>query len=105
MEVLKIDGTHMCHLPPLPDVRFGHTQSGLVACGGEMNSVSKSCVTFNNGTWNKSHNLSHRRYLHSSWFSVHHGTFLLGGSSYAVSTEKLTVNGSNKSFELEDSTV
>ena len=40
VELLNLDGSHICNLPPLPD-RDGkrdffmdHTQTGLVTCGG-----------------------------------------------------------------------
>ena len=35
-ELISINGSSICELPPMPKskVRFGHTQSGLTACGG-----------------------------------------------------------------------
>ena len=40
------NGSFMCTLPDLPIGRFGHTQSGLEACGG---SQPKNCVMYNKG--------------------------------------------------------
>ena len=40
------NGSSWCTLPDLPIGRFGHTQSGLEACGG---SQPKNCVTFFKG--------------------------------------------------------
>ena len=40
------NGSSWCTLPDLPIGRFGHTQSGLEACGG---SQPKTCVTFFKG--------------------------------------------------------
>ena len=107
VEVLLSDGTPWCTLPSLPEPRFEHSQSGLVACGGE--STSSSCVTFSGGQWNTSHSLSSSRMFHSSWTSAKHGTILMGGgysSSSLTSTEMLTDSGnSQESFELKYETM
>ena len=34
VELLFPNGSHMCELKPLPDKRIGHTQNGLITCGG-----------------------------------------------------------------------
>ena len=59
--------------------RDGHTQDGLLACGGDH--LDTSCEQFSpaTGTWARtSHTLQQRRYGHVSW-SVEEGTILMGG--------------------------
>ena len=46
VQVRHNNGSRLCTLPGLPVGRFGHTQSGLEACGG---SQPKNCVTFYKG--------------------------------------------------------
>ena len=46
VQVRYSNGSSLCTLPGLPVGRFGHTQSGLEACGG---SQPKNCVTYNKG--------------------------------------------------------
>ena len=46
VQVRHSNGSRLCTLPGLPVGRFGHTQSGLEACGG---SQPKNCVTFYKG--------------------------------------------------------
>ena len=48
VELLLDDGSPWCRLPNLPGPMQGHTQSGLVACGGGGGSGT-SCVTFTGG--------------------------------------------------------
>ena len=101
VEVLRSDGIPWCSLPDLSDYRAYHTQSGLIACGGQ--NTKSSCITFREGKWVHSHNLTLPRQKHSSWLSEHHGTIILGGedSTAQKSTEILTVNGdSQNGFSL-----
>ena len=100
VELLFLNGTSLCSLPSLPDTRLDHTQSGLVACGG--NGGRSDCIRFSGGQWNKSHSLLYERYGHSSWSSTQHGTILIGGSGGYSTTEMLTVTGeSQESFTLK----
>ena len=93
VELLNTDGTWNCPLPPMPSKRKGHSQSGLVACGGGSkfhsfdrdkisNSTTTSCMTFSND-WKESHNLTEVRSHHSSWTSPR-GIILLGGVGVGV---------------------
>ena len=50
-ELLHLNGSRMCSLPNLPEYRNGHTQSGLLTCGGGR--VKKTCITFTGGEWKK----------------------------------------------------
>ena len=104
VEILRANGSYWCSLPDLPDDRygrFGHTQSGLVACGGWDRDTPTSCLTFSSGLWKTSHQLQHSRYLHSSWMSQH-GIVLMGGSGRPTTTEILTDDGqSSPSFTLK----
>ena len=47
MEALRGDGSPLCSLPPLPDDRYFHTQSGLLTCGGDTSPTS--CLTLTQG--------------------------------------------------------
>ena len=78
VEVLKADGTSWCTLPDLPERRQGHTQSGLIACGGFK--TLENCVRFSNGHWNISHENLFYQIDHCAWSSSKHGTRILGGS-------------------------
>ena len=35
VELLNMDGSWNCPMNPMPEPRSGHTQTGLVACGGD----------------------------------------------------------------------
>ena len=99
---MKADGTPLCSLPPLPDDRHYHIQSGLITCGG-LTGASKSCLTFKEGVWTKTHNLGKTWNWHSSWTSKKHGTILLGGTYTKKSAERLTDDGKTKSvFKLKN---
>ena len=79
VQLLNENGTYVCNLPKLPENRFGHTQNGLVLCGGGNYSYSiATCLRFENGSWIESYNLNAPRYLQSSWTSPL-GVMLLGG--------------------------
>ena len=96
VELLNMDGTLNCPMPPMPEPRVGHTQTGLVACGNMWPDTRKSCVTFSSGgdDWVASHNLTRIRRLHSAWDSPQ-GIMLLGGgfSGSGKTTEILLENG------------
>ena len=101
VELLDEHGTLICNLPNLPEERFGHTQTGLIACGGDHQSHGIStCLTFQDGSWTYS-NLNEQRYIHSSWNSPQ-GVMLLGGKSSKRTSEILTEDGQwNSSFDLQ----
>ena len=68
-----------CSLPDLPSPgRWGHTQSGLTACGGWGDGTGGNCFTFTDQEWEQSHVLTAQRQDHVSWQSPM-GIFLLGG--------------------------
>jgi len=52
VEVLNPDlSPSSCSLPKLPEGIYGHTQTGLTACGGNIyGSFSSSCVTLSGGS-------------------------------------------------------
>ena len=95
VELLNMDGTWNCPMPPLPEPRSAHTQSGPVICGGYVD--KKSCVTFFSGddNWVKTHNLSKDRRYHSAWASPR-GVMLMGGRWAEKTTEILTEDGDTK---------
>ena len=98
VELLNMDGTWNCALPPLPTNLLFHSQSGLVVCGGGSHTgIRKSCFTLSSD-WNKTHTLAEGRAYHSSWASPK-GIILIGGSDagyrgkYRTKTEILTEDG------------
>ena len=100
----QVDGALQCVLPPLPEGRRVHSQTGLTACGGyDSDDIKRSCVTLSAGSWTRSHNLNNPRGFHTSWES-HQGIMLLGGGiealsgSYSNTTELLKKDGSSKKF-------
>ena len=105
VELLFPNGTSLCSLPSLPDLRYYHTQSGLVTCGGRGD--EKDCITFSGGQWSTSHSLLYGRRYHSSWSSTQHGTILIGSyyGTAGSTTEMLTETGeSEESFTLKNET-
>ena len=100
VELLFPNGTFLCSLPSLPDPRYYHTQSGLVACGGVGG--YKDRIIFSGGQWNTSHSLLYSRFEHTSWSSTQHGKILIGGYDSRTTTEMLTETGeSQESFTLK----
>ena len=100
-EVILQDG-RSCTIPDLPSLgRFGHTQSGLTACGG--GDTRTSCDSFTGGQWERSHELHDERHEHVSWQSPH-GILLIGGAQRT--TELLSSDNSttNRLFTLPFST-
>ena len=105
VDLIHTNGTHLCSLPDLPAQRWGHTQNGLVICGGTDCCVDtrKSCVTFSSGTWQETHTLRKERRHHTSWTSPQ-GVVMIGGyeSGMQTTTELLNDNGgSTYSFSLD----
>ena len=77
-----------CSLPSLPVATEGHSQDGLLLCGGDGN-YRQSCLTFHpdSGEWVKAHNLSEGRYEHSSWQREDGTVLLMGGVDSLTTTE------------------
>ena len=94
VELLFLNGTRLCALPDLPEARYQHSQSGLLACGGGGDSERASCVTFSGGSWEQTHTLGQSRYGHTAWASPQ-GVLLMGGpwENHLTTTELLTDNG------------
>ena len=74
-----------CMLPNITDIRVGHTQDGLLLCGGgagflAVDNTLLTCLTWSQGTWNVSHHMIYRRKNHVSWTPASGaGTYLMGG--------------------------
>ena len=96
VELLNIDGTWNCPMSPMPEPKFGHTQTGPIVCGGYGG--EKSCITFISGdvNWEKTHTLAKEKWWHSAWDSPQ-GTILIGGMdlgrSALTTSEILLENG------------
>ena len=74
-----------CMLPNITYNRAGHTQDGLLLCGGgdglsADDKTTLTCLTWSQGTWNVSHHLIFRRMNQVSWTPASGaGTYLMGG--------------------------
>ena len=102
VELLLGDGSS-CWLPSLPARRSGHSQSGLVICGGGSEylpggeaATLTSCTTLEAGVWTTSHSLQQQRRDHLSW-QTEGGILLLGGFDTGArrTTELLTSTSSS----------
>ena len=85
--------------------RYGHTQDGLLACGGGYDSdAPTSCEEFSpaTGTWARTnHTLQEERRDHVSW-SVEEGTILMGGWGSQTTSEIVKHDGTTEtSFEMK----
>ena len=102
-ELLHGNGSYWCSLPDLPEVRYGHTQTGLEACGSFRAATTKTtCVRLSGGSWSPSHQLVEKRRNHCSWSSPS-GILMMGGSDSIKTTELLddTTGDSLMSFPLK----
>ena len=99
VEVILSNST-LCTLPPLPERRHRHTQSGLTACGGDDSPTADTCTTFSNGAWATSHNLDPARRNHVSWNSPS-GLMLFGGSYSKKTTALLSTTSSSSSAQFD----
>ena len=99
VEVILTNST-LCTLPPLPEGRYRHSQSGLTACGGQDSQAQDTCTTFSNGAWTTSHHLDPFRKSHVSWNSPS-GLMLLGGASSMQTTSLLSSTTSSVSDQFE----
>ena len=97
VELLKTDGTWICSMPTMPEPRYGHSQTGPIACSGLRSNtntlkqaIRKSCSTLST-EWEKTYNMSDMREHHSAWASPK-GVMLMGGVRDKT-TEILTENG------------
>ena len=101
-EVLSATGTPLCTLPPLYNRRYGHTQDGLLTCGGEYNPYTCDQLSARAGGWVVSHNLLEYRAYHSSWMSPA-GLVLIGGQDVGgtdTTTELLSSSDSSSSYNF-----
>jgi len=98
IEILNEDGTLLCSLPNLPDMRHEHTQDGRILCGGEVH--PQNCIKFVGGNWIPFTNLTQKRAAHVSW---HQGgkTILMGGHFSKNTTEVVSESGSVEGFHLK----
>ena len=105
-EIYHPDSGSACILPDLPDNREGHTQNGLLLCGGVF--TDKSCRKWNTimGSWDLvTESLTWFRQHHTSWTPENGSvTYLMGGSPSAYPSEIIDLeNGQvNESFPLQN---
>ena len=80
----------------MPVSRQFHTQTGLTACGGSSGTFTstaiKDCITFTNGSWVQSANLTTIRYGHVAWKSPL-GIILIGNFGVGKTTELVGTPG------------
>ena len=101
VELLYTNGTHRCSLPDLPQGRYYPTQVGLVTCGStdDAQTQIKSCVTFSDGSWKKSHTLAGGGRAGTVGWASPQGVLLFGGwigAPHSSTTELLLENGNTK---------
>ena len=107
VELLSSNGTRLCSLPNLTVQRYHHSQTGLLSCGGGGDILHpggdmKTCETFVDGRWQKSHTLGQSRYAHTAWASPQ-GVLLMGGTESSSTTELLNDNGhTTPSFTVQN---
>ena len=82
-----------CLLPDFEVARMGHTQEGLLACGGFADSTKGwgTCDRFDNGRWVQAYNLTNR-WSHVSW-ATEDGVYLIGGGFGAKTSDLLKRDG------------
>ena len=102
-EVLFTNGSSICELPQMSQSKYGHTQSGLTACGGYVSGTERSCIKFEDGSWTTlTDNLVEERRDHSSWVSPDGDILLIGGYYSDTTTEIVYQNGTSiRSFDLK----
>ena len=93
-----------CQLPGLVLGRNGHTQDGLIVCGGRDGDSPTTCEELSpaTGTWVRTnHTLQEGRFDHVSW-SVEEGTLLMGGFASGTTSEIVKHDGTTEtSFEMK----
>ena len=81
-----------CELPPLPEIRFWHVQSGNTLCGGLWASTKRSCVQWSvkHGGWvTLALTLTEKRTWSSVWrVSQDNSLVIMGGRYGAVETSE-----------------
>ena len=92
-----------CSLPLFSEVRVGHSQNGGLTCGGGVSGSSAltTCVKWNStsGTWDQfDWKLKEPRIFHVSW-ETESGVYLMGGGSSPKTSERVTEDGSELSFD------
>jgi len=105
-EVLFINGSSFCSLPEMSQSKFGHTQSGLTACGGFKSESRTSCIQLSAGSWTtQTEDLLFSRYYLSSWTKTEGDILLIGGDGSSSTTEILYENGTSvRAFDLKYNT-
>ena len=104
VEVLYTNGTSYCTLPDIPGDRYGHTQDGLTACGGDDAGMEDNCVTLSNGQWTQSHTLLYDRRDHTSW-ALGDGRVVLMGGFYSGSETTTEIISSDSATTTEGFTL
>ena len=101
-ELISTNGSSICELPPMSQSKYGHTQSGLTACG-DGGSGDRRCIKFEAGSWTTlTDNLVELRTRHSSWINPDGDILLIGGSGSLTTTEIVNQNGTSiRSFDLK----
>merc|ERR1719300_1800620 len=102
-EVLFMNGSSICELPPMPYPKRYHTQSGLTACGGTYYIYTeKICIKFEDGSWTTLTDNLVSRWDHSSWVNPDGDILLIGGSYSPTTTSLVYQNGTViRSFDLK----
>ena len=86
-ELYYKNGTKLCLLPDLPSGRSGHSQYGVITCGGYVSTEAYNCVTLRKGEWVPSHHLRHKRAYHVTW--TRDNEIILIGGDYSQTTSEI----------------
>ena len=105
VEAITTDGSPMCTLPDLPDLRRDHTMDNHIMCGGYH--TQSSCLYFVAGKWTKYRtDLKIKRTGHVSWRRQDGEIMLLGGNgddskNSRKTSEVVSSSGHQKGFNLQ----
>ena len=100
VEALRSDGTPLCKMPDLPEIRIYHTMDGDILCGGSL--TDTSCLHYGSEGWTKyGWNLLQKRVDHVTWRRPDDSLQIMGGYYSKKTSEIVTSGGSQIGFDLQ----
>ena len=95
-----------CELPPLPDKRVNHVQSGNLLCGGWFTPARRTCLKWSvqQGGWvTLPLNLTERRDGSSVWRVSQDSLVIMGGDGAEETSETVSSDGDStrRSFNMK----
>jgi len=108
VEALRSDGTPLCEMKNIPDLRSFVTMDGDMICGGgDVADTKTSCLHYGVEGWSKYNwNLKEKRQYHLSWILPNGGGVQLLGGYYGGKTSEIvsSAGSSRDGFNLKYST-